>query len=402
MPEQRKVVTAVPENSETPLDGVRSWVTPTRLFFVRNHFAVPPLDLATWRLSVEGRVKRPRAWTWDELGELPERTVFATVECAGNGRSFLAQRQAGVQWGAGAVGHAEWTGVPLRLVLERSGLEPDAVEVLFEGADVGSESDHPEPMPFERSLPLDKALHPDTLLAFRMNGEPLDPIHGYPLRLFVPGWYGVASVKWLRRVAVLDRPFRGYFQSVKYTVERRTARGVETEVVGPMMPKSEVIRPRAGDALGLGGNRFFGVAWSGEDSVSRVEVSTDGGTTWNDATLMGPQAPYSWTLWEYLWEAESLGDYTILVRATSSRGRVQPAEHDALNGGYLIHHSRPLPVRVTVARPGQFASPPQAGRLAGAEHADAHTIMYDMNAYAEENMRLPLDVEMEFSAGGGI
>ena len=294
-----------------------------------------------------------------------------------------------MQWGAGAVGHAEWTGVPLRLVLERCGLEAGAAEVLFEGADVGTESDHPEPMPFERSLPLDKALHPDTLLAFRMNGEPLDPIHGYPLRLFVPGWYGVASVKWLRRVAVLDRPFRGYFQSVKYTVERRTARGVETEVVGPMMPKSEVIRPRAGDALGLGGNRFFGVAWSGEDSVGRVEVSTDGGATWRDTTLIGPQAPYSWTLWEYFWEAESPGEHAVLVRATSSRGRVQPAEHDALNGGYLIHHSRPLRLRVA------------AGRRA-ADFADAETIRYDMNAHAEENMRLPLDLDMEFSAGEGI
>ncbi len=225
MVEQRKVVTAEPENSETPLHGVRSWITPTRLFFVRNHFAVPELDLATWRLTVEGRVKERRAWAWEELMDLPERTVFATVECAGNGRSFLAQRQAGVQWGAGAVGHAEWTGVPLSLVLERSGLESDAVEVLFEGADVGTESDHPAPMPFSRSLPLPKALHADTLLAFRMNGEVLDPIHGFPLRLFVPGWYGVASVKWLRRIEVVNKPFRGYFQSVKYTIQRRTERG---------------------------------------------------------------------------------------------------------------------------------------------------------------------------------
>jgi len=389
MVEQRKVITAMPENSETPLDTVRSWVTPTRLFFVRNHFAVPALDVADWRLSVEGRVKQPRAWTWDELLDLPERTVFATVECAGNGRSFLAQRQAGVQWGAGAVGHAEWTGVPLKLVLERSGLEADAVEVLFEGADVGTEPDHPAPMPFERSLPLAKALHPDTLLALRMNGEILDPLHGHPLRLFVPGWYGVASVKWLRRIEVVNQPFRGYFQSVKYTVQRRTEHGVETEIVGPMMPKSEILRPRDGDVLGLGGNRLFGVSWAGEDSVSRVEVSTDGGATWSEATLMGPQAPYSWTLWEYLWEAVSPGEYSILVRATSSGGQVQPAEHDALNGGYLIHHSRPLCLRV-------------AGVHRMAEHADGQTIMYDMNAYAEENLRLPLDVEMAFSAGEGI
>ena len=389
MAEQRRVVTAEPENSETPLDGVRSWVTPTRLFFVRNHFAVPDLDLASWRLTVEGRVRRRREWTWDELMDLPERTVFATVECAGNGRSFLAERQAGVQWGAGAVGHAEWTGVPLRIVLERSGLEPDALEVLFEGADVGTESDHPEPMPFERSLPLDKALDPDTLLAFQMNGEPLEPAHGYPLRLFVPGWYGVASVKWLRRIRVVDRPFRGYFQSVKYTIRRRSENGVETEVVGPMMPKAEILRPRAGDELAPGVNRLFGVSWAGEDSVSRVEVSTDGGSTWDHATLMGPQAPYSWTLWEYPWEAASPGDYTILARATSSLGRVQPAEHDPLNGGYLIHHSRPLRLRVDAG-----------GCTVGGDNPRA--ILYDMNAYAEENLRLPLDVDMAFTGGEGI
>jgi DMSO/TMAO reductase YedYZ molybdopterin-dependent catalytic subunit len=389
MAERRIVVTAVPENSETPLDSVRSWVTPTRLFFVRNHFNVPMLDLAEWRLTVEGRVRLRRAWTWDELMDLPERTVFATVECAGNGRSFLAPRQGGVQWGAGAVGHAEWTGVPLKLVLESSGLEPDALEVLFEGADVGTEPDHPAPMPFERSLPLAKALHPDTLLASRMNGEVLDPNHGYPLRLFVPGWYGVASVKWLRRIQVVNKPFRGYFQSVKYTVERQTERGVETEIVGPMMPKSETIRPRGGAVVGLGANRLFGVAWAGEDSVRRVEISSDGGATWSDATLMGPQAPYSWTLWEYLWVAESPGEYTVLSRATSSSGRVQPASHDAKNGGYLIHHSRPLSLRVAATR-------------RAADQSDELAITYDMNAYAEENMRLPLDVEMAFSAGAGI
>src|SRR5262249_54742064 len=177
MAEHRKVVTAVPENSETPLEGVRSWVTPNRLFFVRNHFDVPTLDLSQWRLFVGGRVERPRQWTWDELTSLPERTVFATVECAGNGRSFLQERVAGVQWGAGAIGHAEWTGVPLSLVLERSGIKHGVVEVLCEGWDQGTESDHPEVMPFARSLPLAKALHPDTLLAYRMNGELLEPIH---------------------------------------------------------------------------------------------------------------------------------------------------------------------------------------------------------------------------------
>src|SRR5438046_487606 len=157
MPEQRKVVTAAPENSETPLESIRSWVTPTRLSVVRNHFPVPEIDLGRWRLAVEGRVARPQQWSFDELTSLPERTVFATVECAGNGRSFLSPHVHGVQWGAGAVGHAEWTGVPLRLVLEESGVRAGAVEVLFEGADSGTESDHPQPMHFARSLPLKKA-----------------------------------------------------------------------------------------------------------------------------------------------------------------------------------------------------------------------------------------------------
>jgi DMSO/TMAO reductase YedYZ molybdopterin-dependent catalytic subunit len=390
MAEQRKVVTAAPENSETPLHGVRSWVTPNRLFFVRNHFDVPAIDLSSWRLRVEGRVERPADWSWDDLAALPERTVFATVECAGNGRSFLQPAAPGVQWGAGAVGHAEWTGVPLRLLLERAGIRPGAVEVHFEGADRGSEPDHPEPMPFARSLPLAKALHPDTLLATRMNGEPLEPSHGSPVRLFVPGWYGVASVKWLRRIEVLDRPFQGYFQSVKYTVQRPSAHGLGTAAVGPMAVKSEIIRPHSGATLGLGTSRVFGVAWAGEEAVARVEVSADGGRTWDQAELMGPQAAYSWTLWEYLWEVAEPGDHVLLARATAAGGAVQPAEHDPLCGGYVIHHSRPTPVRVGAAR------------LEPATHGDADTLLYDMNAYAEENARFPLDVDLVFSEGEGI
>lgn len=390
MPEQRKVVTREPENSETPLENVRSWVTPNRLFFVRNHFATPTLDLADWRLQVEGCVAQPATWTWEELTALPERTVFATVECAGNGRSFLQDRVHGVQWGAGAVGHAEWTGVPLRLVLEQSGLLPSAIEVLCEGADCGSESDHPAPMHFARSLPLPKALDPDTLLAYRMNGELLEPSHGFPVRLFVPGWYGVASVKWLRRIEVLDRPFQGYYQTKKYTVQKQTADGVRTVVVGPMAVKAEIIRPSAGAVLGVGTNRLFGVAWAGEHAVARVGVSTDGGQTWDQAELIGPRAPYSWTLWEYLWEVAEPGDYTLLARAEAENGAVQPLRHDPLLGGYMIHFSRPTNVRI------------EGARRSHAQRSDLDTLLYDMNAYAEENMRFPLDVEMEFAGGGGI
>jgi DMSO/TMAO reductase YedYZ molybdopterin-dependent catalytic subunit len=389
MTEQRKVVLAAPENSETPLENVRGWVTPTRLFFVRNHFPLPEIDTASWRLTVGGCVDRPRQWTWEELAELPERTVFATVECAGNGRSFLTPRAPGVQWGAGAVGHAEWTGVPLRLVLAACGIRAGAVEVRFEGADCGTEPDHPEMMHFSRSLPLKMALEDDTLLAYRMNGEPLEPAHGFPLRLFVPGWYGVASVKWLSRIEILDRPFKGYYQTAKYTIKRGPVAGLETVVVGPMEVKSEILRPREGAVLGMGTVRVSGLAWAGEEAVARVEVSTDGGRTWSEASLVGPQARYSWTLWEYLWEAEP-GDGTLLARAVSAGGRVQPSEHDPLCGSYHIHHYRPTHVRIEAARRSQDRP------------GDIDALVYDMNAYAEENSRLPLDVEMVFSGGEGI
>src|SRR5262249_37346554 len=279
--EERRVVTAFPENSETPLESVQGWVTPNKLFFVRNHFPAPALDRAGWRLRIGGLGERPMELSFEELQARPRRSVFATVECAGNGRSFLSERQPGVQWGAGAIGHAEWTGVPVAAVLERAGARPGTVEVLFQGADVGSESDHPEPMHFARSLPLSKALDRDTLLVTRMNGELLSVEHGAPLRLFVPGWYGVASVKWLRSIEATSQPYRGYYQSVKYHVQRRSSGGYpETVVVGPMQVKSELVRPNDGERLGVGTNRLFGIAWAGEEAVGRVEVSVDGGQTW--------------------------------------------------------------------------------------------------------------------------
>lgn len=390
MKEQRKFVTTTPENSETPLDQVRGWVTPNPLFFVRNHFDPPPIDPATWRLRVGGCVESAREWSFDELLDLPERTVFSTVECAGNGRSFLQERAPGVQWGAGAIGHAEWTGVPLHMVLEKSGIQTSAVEVLFEGADRGTEPDHPEPMHFARSLPLAKALHPDTLLATRMNGQLLDEVHGAPVRLFVPGWYGVASVKWLSRIEVIDHPFKGYFQTKKYTYQTRTEKGLDTHIVGPMVVKSEILRPREGDMLGIGTNRIVGLAWGGEEAIARVNISVDGGHSWSPANLIGPQAPYSWNMWEYLWEQPSSGGYSILSRAVSASGRTQPDDYDPLFAGYMIHFSRPINVQL------------KADHRSVARIGSMDALLFDMNAFAEENRRAPLDVDVQFSGGGGI
>lgn len=390
MNSQRKVVTAEPENSETPLEAQAGWVTPNRLFFVRNHFSPPRIDLDTWRLSVEGCVRRPRQWTWQELNELPQRTVFATVECAGNGRSFLRPRADGVQWAAGAIGHAEWTGVPLREILDDAQLDAHAVEILCQGADQGTEPDHTETMHFERSLPLEKALDADTLLALRMNGELLEPDHGFPLRLFVPGWYGVAWVKWLERIVAIERPFRGYFQSVKYTVKERRGPAAETVVVGPMAVKSEILRPRQGDVLGLGPNRIVGLAWAGEEAVARVEISTNAGGDWRPAELIGPRAAYSWTLFEATWQIETAGEYSLCARAVSESGCAQPHAHDPLHGGYMITFSRHIMVHVEDAP------------IATVESSDLEALLYDMNAFAEENARMPLDIDLDCTAGAGI
>lgn len=387
---ERRVIVAKPENSETPLAETRSWVTPSRLFFVRNHFDVPTIDRESWRARITGCVDREVELDWEMLESLPTRSVFATMECAGNGRSFLEQETHGVQWGAGAIGHAEWTGVPLRLALERAGVTESAREVVFSGADRGTEADHPQTMAFARSLPLDKALHDDTLLATAMNGEPLTVEHGAPVRLIVPGWYGVASVKWLERMHVTDKAFQGYYQTVKYTVTRRTGRGLAQEVVGEMQPKSEILRPAAGDSCSVGLNRVVGVAWAGPDAVAAVEISTDGGRNWTQAELTGISAPYSWTLWQYSWRPEQSGPCQLISRAVTSAGRVQPAKHDPLCGGYLIHHSRPVQVEVS---PTWGADP--VDYSPGAAKAT-------FDEAARERSQLKLDVEMKVGGGAGI
>ena len=386
----RHVIVAEPENSETPINDLQSWVTPNRLFFVRNHFDVPEINPESWTLRIGGCVERELELDLAQIQKLSTRSVFATMECAGNGRSFLDNPVHGVQWGAGAVGHAEWTGPPLRAVLDQAGITDPALEIVFAGADRGTESDHPQTMSFARSLPLDKALHLDTLLATTMNGEPLEPAHGFPVRLIVPGWYGVASVKWLTRIQVSDKPFHGYYQSTKYTTQRLTARGPVEEVVGEMQPKSEILRPRDGETLGVGLNRILGAAWAGPERIAAVEVSTDGGRTWSQAELAGMSAKYSWTLWEYSWRPDQPGPQRLVSRAVSESGRVQPLKHDPLCGGYLIHYSRPIKVVVNpswTTGAVDYSEEALAGALAEA---------------AEERSHMKLDVELQFSDGAGI
>jgi DMSO/TMAO reductase YedYZ molybdopterin-dependent catalytic subunit len=387
---QQKVLSTTPENRETPLTEVSSWVTPNKWFFVRSHYETPAINISNWRLAIGGCIERELALNWDELEAMPRRSVFATMECAGNGRSFLKPHVEGVQWTAGAVGHAEWSGVPLRYVLERAMIKQAAKEIVFYGADSGVEHGSDPPQPFARSLPLDKALHPDTLLATRMNGELLDPSHGYPVRLVVPGWYGVASVKWLARIDAAAEPFRGYYQTTKYTIQHRTGGGTRTDIVGPMPVKSEILRPVEGDLLGLGGNRVFGMAWAGEQAVAAVEVSVDGGVSWQRAELQGIRAPYSWTAWEYLWEPAGPGQYSIMSRAVSTSGEVQPMDHDTFRGGYLITFCRPIPVTV------------DAGRRSYDNLGDVTKLQREVASVARQRSTMPLDADIEFMSGAGI
>jgi DMSO/TMAO reductase YedYZ molybdopterin-dependent catalytic subunit len=389
MQAQRKIVTASPENSETPLDSAAGWVTPNRLFFVRNHFEPPPVaDAQAWTIALEGLVARPAQWTFAQLAAMPQHTVFATVECAGNGRSFLRERAAGVQWGAGAIGHAEWTGVRLRDLLAPAGVQPGALEVIFTGADRGTEDG--ETMNFTRSLPLAKALDPDTIIALRMNGEWLEPNHGAPLRLFVPGWYGVASVKWLRSMRVIDHAYQGYFQTVKYSIDRATAGGKRRLPLGPGAVKSEILSPREGAQLGLGTHHLAGLAWAGEERIARVDVSSNGGRTWQAAHLKGLQQPYSWCQWKALWTVSAPGDYALMARAHTESGQTQPLDYDTDNLGYIINVVR---TRHVSAR---------AGQPAHVNFADAATWTDFMETYAEENTRRPLDVELALTSGDGI
>src|SRR5437773_7720461 len=208
-----------PTNLETPFDQVDSYLTPTELFYIRSHFPTPKLELASYQLRIDGAVRGPLSLSYQQLRDMPSETRVATLECAGNSRVFLVPQVSGAQWELGAVGNAEWTGVPLGALLERAGLEDDASEIVLEGADRGTPKEEPvppDPITYARSLPRDKAIRREVLIAYQMNGRDLPLNHGYPVRAVVPGHYGMASVKWLTHVQAVREPFRGYWQTSDY------------------------------------------------------------------------------------------------------------------------------------------------------------------------------------------
>lgn len=339
-----------PANLEFPFPSLDSFIIPTERFFVRSHFAVPRVDAATWSLDVGGAVDRPFRLSYDELTRMTARTLTVTFECAGNNRVDLVPRERGVLWGSGAVGNAEWTGVSLASLLERAGVRNTAVEVVLEGADEGTVNDEPRspgPIRFARSLPLAKARQADVILAYRMNGGDLTPAHGAPVRVIVPGYYGVASVKWLTRIRVVEQPFQGYYQTFDYSYWDRSDGAPAIRPIGEMNVKSSIARPGLLETIPAGAPyRIHGAAWTGEGSITRVDISTDGGATWAAARLLGEAVPHAWRLWEFHWQNPQAGSHTIMARATDSRGRVQPLQRDTDRRNYMISHV--LPVNVTV------------------------------------------------------
>ncbi len=345
-----------PENLEFPFSSLNSAVTPNEQFFIRSHFAAPRLNARSWRLRVEGLVERPLELCTEDLLELPRHTVSATLECAGNSRIFLHPKVGGLQWELGAVGNAQWSGVPLAAVLERAGMKPGAVEVVLEGADSGEikkEPVSPGKIHYARGLPLSKALDPDVILATHMNGEPLPPAHGFPLRAVVPDWYGMASVKWLTRIIVADRVFRGYFESSDYTYwDQRDGLPAQLLPVGEIEVKAQIARPTLHEVVPADSVcRIHGAAWTGNSVITRVEVSTNGGRSWKDAQLLGGPVRHAWRLWEFHWRTPTKpGPCVLMARATDARGRVQPTTRDAHRGTYMITHVQPIEVEVRKLR----------------------------------------------------
>jgi DMSO/TMAO reductase YedYZ molybdopterin-dependent catalytic subunit len=325
---------AHPLNAETSIPAlIGGVVTPNAHFYVRNHFQIPNLDPSTWRLRVGGLVERPVAFSLPQLQAMPSETAVITLECAGNGRAQLDPPVPGEPWGLGAVSTAEWTGVPLTAVLDRAGLKPSACEVVFQAADSGTVDGRVDITRFERSLAVDQLRDTGALLAFAMNGEALPVQHGYPLRLIVPGWYAVASVKWLTRIHVIDEPFTGYYQLDKYQYERDRDGQTAREPVTLQRVRSLIVEPRTDHAADRGEILIRGVAWSGAAPINRVEVSICDGP-WQRASLIGERQRGRWQWWQLPTRLDTPGPVTLRAKATDLAGRAQPDQPPWNTHGY--------------------------------------------------------------------
>ncbi len=335
-------------NHGMPLEMLDLEITPPGLHYVLVHYDIPLVDPTTWRLEIDGHVEHPVSLDLGAILALPTITERVTLECAGNGRARLTPRPVSQPWLDEAVGTGEWTGVPLASLLEQAGVRDGAVDVVFTGADHGVERGVEQD--YQRGLPIATAQSGDLFLAHTMNGQPLPPQHGAPLRLIVPGWYGMAHVKWLVRITVLDRPFDGYQNETSYRIKQDADEAGEP--VTRIQPRALVRPPGFPDfqsrtrIVDVGTHLLTGRAWSGLAPVERVEVSVDGGATWADADLGPVAGRHAWRGWSWTWQAESPGRFELSARATDAAGNVQPLEQRWNRQAMANNHVQRVPVVV--------------------------------------------------------
>ncbi len=334
---------------ETPVEYFDTWLTPAEHFFVRNHMHEPvTLDAARWTLTISGEVENPTTVTLADLAKLERHSVVNTLECAGNGRAFQAPKVPGVQWQKGAVSTGRFSGPRLRDVLQKAGIKATGKHVAFRGLD---EVPGKVP-PFIRSIPIEKALDADTLIATQLNGAPLPKHNGYPARALTPGWVGAASCKWLAEIKVLDKEFEGNFMNPGYRMPNQPVKPGEavkpedTHPVTALNVKSVISSPQDGATLKSRVIAVQGVAWAGEADVVTVEVSVDGGSTWAAAELGKDKARYAWRLFHHQVKLPRSGEFVLMSRATDSQGHVQPAAPVWNPSGYLNNAIDQVKVRV--------------------------------------------------------
>ena len=339
---------------EMPVEFLKSWITPVSHFFVRNHLDEPSISPSTeWRLTVTGEVKQPCALSLRDLTGMEPHSITAVLECAGNGRAFYRPETPGTQWQRGALGNAHFSGVRLRDILLPAGLKATAMHVMFRGLDQATGQ-----TPFIRSIPIEKALDEDTVVATHMNDAPLTAHHGFPARAIVPGWIGASWCKWLTEIRVLDKEFEGEFMTEAYRVPCQpippgtSAGDVTTRALTALNAKSIIAGPAHGATVKTGAVRIHGAAWTSDAEITGVDISTDGGATWSTAELESERARYAWRLWNYTWKAPEPGDYIVVSRATDSRGCRQPPTATWNPGGYLYNAIDQIEIHVRTQAEG--------------------------------------------------
>ncbi len=326
MKDKMRVMTEKPLNAETPIESLRSWITPNSVFFDRNQGVFPeqPESLDGWELIIEGEIEKPFSLSMNQLLKMPKVIVANTFECSGNGRSLLKEKARGNDWTKGGVGNAVYGGVWLRDILQQAGVKTTGKHVSFEGQDKSPGSSG---IKFIRSIPIEKAME-STLLAYEMNGEPLPLKHGYPLRALALGWTGANCVKWLWKINVMDRPYEGFFMDNVYRTYQKGQDSKSGEVVTTIDIKSFITQPLNDEQLDAGPVLILGTAYAGELDVKKVEVSVDNGKSWLEAEFIGPHEKYAWRQWQYVWDAKEKGEFTLMSRAIDINDKAQPINAD--------------------------------------------------------------------------